>query len=77
MIRSTTYIRIGDDLTATDTYGTPSRVPRAKVFPIRITLPLTAEMAAQIDATKEGGEDRVALIRQAIEREIKRRSRQK
>jgi hypothetical protein len=52
-------------------------MPRQKLFPIRITLPLTADMAARTDAALEADEDRVAFIRQAIERELKRRERQK
>lgn len=59
------------------TYGTPARMARAKVFPIRITLPLTAEMLKRTDAAIRDGEDRVSLIRKAIEAELKRRERQK
>lgn len=52
-------------------------MPRQKLFPIRITLPLSAEMAARTDAALGDGEDRVAFIRQAMDREIKRRERQR
>jgi hypothetical protein len=62
-------------LTDIRTYGTPSRMPRQKLFPIRLTLPLTREMLAQADAALAEGEDRVSFIRHAIEREIKRRTR--
>jgi len=50
-------------------------VARPKVFPIRITLPLTREMLARADAAIEPGEDRVTLIRKALDRELKRRER--
>lgn len=59
------------------TYGTPGRVARPKVFPIRITLPLTREMLTRTDAAVGEGEDRVSVIRKAIEAELKRRERQK
>jgi len=77
MIMSTSYIRIGDDLTATDTYGKPERMSREKEFPIRITLPLTAEMVKATDAALEPEEARVELIRAAIARELKRREKAK
>jgi len=62
-------------LTDIRTYATPERVARPKVFPIRITLPLTREMLARADAAIEPGEDRVTLIRKALDRELKRRER--
>lgn len=62
-------------MTDARTYDTPARMPRAKVFPIRITLPLTREMLAEMDARLGDGEARLDLIREAIERELKRRSR--
>lgn len=52
-------------------------MPRQKLFPIRLTLPITREMLASVDAALVGGEDRVAMIRQAIERELKRRDKAK
>lgn len=68
---------MGEKLTEARTYDTPARMPRAKVFPIRITLPLTAEMLQRTDEALADGEDRVSLIRKAIEAELKRRARQK
>jgi metal-responsive CopG/Arc/MetJ family transcriptional regulator len=49
-------------------------VGRKKQFDERITLPLSAEMLARIDASLQGEEVRLDLIRSAIEREIKRRA---
>lgn len=66
-------------LTGNRTYDTPPTVGRKKLFPVRITLPLTAEMVARLDATldKDAGEDRVSSIREAIELHLKRRERTK
>lgn len=77
MITSMAYIRNGDDLTATHTYAKPSGVGRSKQFEIRLTLPLTADMAARIDAARHEGEARLDLIRTALEAELKRRSKAK
>jgi metal-responsive CopG/Arc/MetJ family transcriptional regulator len=52
-------------------------MPRAKLFPIRITLPLTREMLAEVDAALADNEDRVSLIRRAIDAELKRRARKR
>jgi metal-responsive CopG/Arc/MetJ family transcriptional regulator len=52
-------------------------VGRKKEFENRITLPLSAEMLAGVDAVLADDEPRLDMIREAIEREIKRRSRQK
>ncbi len=52
-------------------------VGRKKEFPNRITLPLSDEMLAGIDAAREPEEDRLTLIRAAIERELKRREKAK
>lgn len=46
---------------------------RKMIYPERITLPLTAEMLKGLNAVREEGEDRLSVIRDAIEREIKRR----
>jgi hypothetical protein len=47
-------------------------VGRKKLYPVRLTLPLTDTIAADIDSAR-GEQPRVDFIRQAIEREIKRR----
>lgn len=51
------------------------RVGRKMEFPDRITLPLAEGVLARIDAVLEPGEPRLDLIREAIERELKRRER--
>jgi hypothetical protein len=50
-------------------------VGRKKEFENRITLPLSAEMLAGVDAVLSDGEPRLDMIREAIDREIKRRAR--
>lgn len=51
-------------------------VGRKLEFPDRITLPLAEGVLARIDAALEVDEPRLELIREAIEREIKRRERE-
>jgi len=51
------------------------RVGRKMEFPDRITLPLAEGVLARIDAVLDDGEPRLDLIREAIERELKRRER--
>ncbi|PAQ00891.1 GIY-YIG nuclease family protein [Mesorhizobium mediterraneum] len=53
------------------------KVGRKKQFEERITLPLSASMLAAIDALLSDNEARLDMIREAIEREIKRRERSK
>lgn len=48
---------------------------RKKLWPERLTLPLTSEMVSDMDAALEKDETRLDLIREAIERELKRRKR--
>lgn len=48
---------------------------RKKLWDERILLPLKAEMLEQIDAALRDGEARLDLIREAIDRELKRRGR--
>lgn len=55
--------------------ATTPRVGRKLEYPDRITLPLAAGVVERIDAALEPGEPRLDLIREAIEREIKRRDR--
>jgi hypothetical protein len=50
---------------------------RKKLWPERITLPLTTETVEEVDAALQDGETRLDLIREAIERELKRRKRQR
>ena len=57
--------------------ATQSRVGRKKEFPIRITLPLADGMTDRIDVLLSEDEVRLDFIRDAIEREIKRRERKK
>lgn len=48
---------------------------RKKLWDLRILLPLATGTADRIDAALDEGETRLDLIRQAIERELKRRER--
>lgn len=48
---------------------------RKKVWDERILLPLKSETVAQIDGALKDGEIRLDLIREAIDRELKRRAR--
>lgn len=64
-------------MTENHTYDLPPRVGRKKEFPNRITLPLSDEMLAGIDAALSEDEARLDLIREAIERELKRRGKAK
>lgn len=62
-------------LTQFHTYASSARVGRKKEFEKRITLPLPAEMLERIDTVLSEKEPRLDMIREAIEREIKRRER--
>jgi len=55
--------------------ATTPRVGRKMEFPDRITLPLATGVVGRIDAALEPGEPRLELIRDAIDRELKRRER--
>ncbi len=48
---------------------------RKKLWSERILLPLATETLQAVDAALQDGEARVDLIREAIERELKRRGR--
>lgn len=48
---------------------------RKKLWDERILLPLKAETLAGVDDALQDGETRLDLIREAIERELKRRKR--
>lgn len=54
---------------------TAPSVGRKKEFPVRLTLPLTDETVARLDAVREEGEARLDVIREGIDRELKRRER--
>ena len=64
-------------MTEFHTYASSARVGRKKEYPDRITLPLADGVLARVDAVLSEGEPRLDMIREAIEREIKRRERQK
>jgi hypothetical protein len=53
--------------------ATTPRVGRKMEFPERITLPLAHGVLARIDAALDEDEPRLDLIREAIDRELKRR----
>ena len=55
----------------------PRGVGRAKEFTERILQPFRDGTLARIAAVLGEGEDRTAFIREAVERELKRRERQK
>ena len=55
--------------------GQEQIVGRKKQFESRITLPLSEEMMERIAAVLDGGEVRLDFIREAIDRELKRRER--
>jgi hypothetical protein len=50
-----------------------SGVGRKKEYPVRLTLPLSAEMFAGLDRMVQADETRLDLIRAAIEIELARR----
>ena len=60
-------------MTASCVSETASRVGRKKEWDERITLPITSEVLARLDAAKRDDETRLDVIRQAIDRELKRR----
>jgi len=50
-------------------------VGRKKLWTERLTVPLNEEQVTRMDAALADGEARLDLIREAIERELKRRER--
>lgn len=52
---------------------TKNDMGRKKLWTTRLTLPLAAETVERLDAALRDGEARLDLIREAIERELKRR----
>lgn len=57
------------------THDIATTVGRKKQWPVRLTLPLTDETVERLDAVTGEGEARLDVIREGIEREIKRRER--
>lgn len=64
-------------MTEIHTYASTPRVGRKKEYPDRITLPLAEGVLAKVDSVLADGEPRLDMIREAIDREIKRRQRAK
>lgn len=60
-------------LTLKRTYATDAKVGRKLIYPVRITLTMSDDMSGKIDAALRKDEPRLDLIREAIERELKRR----
>lgn len=56
-------------------HATAGAVGRKKQFDVRITLPLSADMAERIDAARDPKEARLDLIREALEAELRKRER--
>jgi hypothetical protein len=54
----------------------PSRVGRKKEWTEQLRLPLAEGTTARIDSVLKSGEPRLDMIREAVEREIKRRERE-
>lgn len=54
----------------------PRKMGRKKLWSENINLTLPEGAKARMDAALREGEDRLALIREAIERELKRREKQ-
>lgn len=50
---------------------------RKKLWDERLLVPLTKETVARLDAARDEDEDRLDVIRAAIERELKRREKQR
>jgi metal-responsive CopG/Arc/MetJ family transcriptional regulator len=50
---------------------------RTKLWPERILVPMTENMRERLDAAREANESRLDVIREAIERELKRRERRR
>jgi len=64
-------------LTGFHIHGTTARVGRKKQWTERIQLPMAEGTTARIDALLADDEARLDFIREAIDREIKRRERKK
>ncbi|WP_150132697.1 hypothetical protein [Neorhizobium sp. SOG26] len=64
-------------MTEIHVHAKPSRMGRKKEWTEQLRLPLAAGTTARIDSVLEEGEPRLDMIREAIEREIKRREKAK
>lgn len=62
-------------MTANHIPDTPRRMGRKKLWHEAVNLTLPEGAKARMDAVLNEGEDRLEMIREAIEREIKRRTR--
>jgi hypothetical protein len=62
------------DLTESVVNETPRKMGRTMLYPVRITLPLAEGVTERLDALVVPPETRLDIIREAIEREIKRRT---
>lgn len=72
---SISYVRKRWFLAEYRTHDTAPSVGRKKQWPVRLTLPLTDETVARLDAVRDEGEARLDVIREGVERELKRRER--
>ena len=72
---SIAHIRKEAALTEFHISGTPAKVGRKKLWTERLLLSLAEGTRARLDDALRDGEDRLDLIRTAIEAELKRRER--
>lgn len=63
-------------MTLNHVHGTQKGVGRKKLWRENVNLTLPEGAKARMDALLKDGEDRLDLIREAIERELKRRERE-
>lgn len=64
-------------MTENHVHANPSRMGRKKLWAENVNLTLPEGAKARMDAALEEGEDRLDLIRTAIEKELKRREKSK
>lgn len=63
-------------LTALHAHDTPRRMGRTKLFDERMHLTLAAGTKDRIDAVLRESEDRLELVREGLEKELRRRERE-
>lgn len=63
-------------MTEIHAHDTKPKMGRTKKFEERVHVTLPKGATARMDAARREGEDRLDLIREAIERELKRRARE-